>query len=210
MVRDTTFRELVLLTTLTSPFGRKVRMAATVLGIADQIIIQPADTLADHDPLRLHNPLGKMPTLLLEDGTALFDSWVIIEYLTLISGDPLFFPEQGLDRMKLLTTVKLCDGITEAALLMVYEHRFRQPEQVSQRWLNHQSEKILRAMNIIEKHLPPSNKTTIVSISLACALGYLDWRHPIEWRSLYPQLADWLARYSDYEPAFLATKCMSN
>ncbi len=71
----------VLRSTLTSPFGRKVRMAMLVLGLEKRIRLVPAETLNEADTLRTQNPLGKMPCLLLEDGTALYDSRVIIEFL---------------------------------------------------------------------------------------------------------------------------------
>ena len=71
----------MLRSTLTSPFGRKVRMAIEVLGLGDRITLVPADPLDENDTLRQQNPLGKMPCLVLSDGTSIYDSGVIIEYL---------------------------------------------------------------------------------------------------------------------------------
>ena len=87
----------------------------------------PADTLDEADTLRQQNPLGKMPCLLLEDGTALYDSRVIIEFLQDEAGTDRLVPKSGLARYKALTRAALADGITDAALLMVYEGRFRDP-----------------------------------------------------------------------------------
>jgi len=191
--------------TLTSPFGRKVRIAMEVLGLADLIDLEPADTRSETDSLRLQNPLGKMPCLLLEDGTAIYDSRVIIEYLDLWSGRNMLIPAQAEERARALTRATLADGIADAALLMVYESRFRDPGQVSEVWLTHQRGKVERGLAAMSADLPDPARTDIVSISLACALGYLEWRKPVEWRSHYPELVGWLDRFAASEPAFLKT-----
>ena len=117
---------MVLRTTLTSPFGRKARMAAAVLDLSAMIEVVPADTLDEHDDLRQQNPLGKMPCLGIADGTFLYDSRVIVEYLDAVAGGGHLLPRAGLARFKALTRATLADGITDAALLMVYESRFRE------------------------------------------------------------------------------------
>ncbi|WP_346914546.1 glutathione S-transferase family protein [uncultured Roseibium sp.] len=192
--------------TLTSPFGRKVRIAMEVLGLSDLIALEPADTRSETDSLRLQNPLGKMPCLLLEDGTAIYDSRVIIEFLDQWSGRNRLIPAQAEERARTLTRATLADGIADAALLMVYESRFRDPEQVSDIWLAHQRGKVERGLTAISADLPDPTHTDIVSISLACALGYLDWRKPVEWRSRYPELVTWLNRFASSEPAFNHTR----
>lgn len=196
---------MVLRTTMTSPFGRKVRMAAKVLGLEPFITIAPADTLDEGDTLRQQNPLGKMPTLLLADGSVIFDSRVIVEYLDGLSGRPRLLPQSGIERYRVLTRATIADGIMDAGLLMVYEGRFRQPEQTSERWLSHQRGKILRAMTSMQQDLPDPHTTDIVSIGLACALSYLDWREPVRWRGDFPILEDWLNRFATSEPAYNAT-----
>lgn len=197
--------KMVLRTTLTSPYGRKTRIASRVLGLDDRIEIVPADTLDEHDSLRAQNPLGKMPCLLLPDGRVLFDSRVIVEFFDSIAShrDPLI--PTGPERFDALTMAALCDGVTDAALLMVYERRFREPGQVSSRWLAHQQGKIERALATIAQRLPSPDRTDVVSISLACALGYLDWRQPVSWREEFRPVADWLADFAAEEPAFDAT-----
>jgi len=196
----------VLRSTLTSPFGRKVRMAAAVLGLSGRYRLEPADTLDEADTLRQQNPLGKLPCLLLADGTALYDSRVIIEFLQDEAGTDRLVPRSGLARYTTLTRATLADGVTDAALLMVYEGRFRDPATHSQRWLTHQRGKIMRALAVLERTPPDARITDVAAISLACALGYLDWRKPVSWREEYPRLAQWLADFAQSEPAVDATR----
>ena len=196
----------VLRSTLTSPFGRKVRMAMLVLGLDKRILLLPANTLDEADTLRQQNPLGKMPCLLLGDGTALYDSRVIIEFLQEQSGTERLLPTSGLARYTTLTRAALADGICEAALLMVYEGRFREAGTHSERWLAHQRGKVMRGLAAFEAAPPDPARTDLVAIGLCCTLGYLDWRKPVDWRPACPRLADWLAAFAAAEPAFNATK----
>jgi glutathione S-transferase len=196
----------VLRSTLTSPFGRKVRMAIDVLGLGDRVTIVSANTLDENDTLRQQNPLGKLPCLLLPDGTALYDSTVIIEFLQETAGTDRLLPLRGLARYKALTLATLADGITDAALLMVYEGRFRDPGTHSQRWLAHQRGKIMRTLAAFEAAPPDPAKTDIATIALACAFGYLDWRKPVDWRLEHPRLVQWLEAFSKLEPALERTR----
>jgi glutathione S-transferase len=198
--------KFTLRSTLTSPFGRKVRMAAEVLGLMERITLQPADPLDEADTLRAQNPLGKMPCLLTAGG-AIYDSGVIIEYLAEVAGSDRLIPARGPQRYQALTRARLADGITEAALLVVYEGRYRDdPASHSERWLKHQRGKIMRALAAFEATPPDPRKSDIVAIGLACALGYLDWRKPVDWRPSCPGLARWLAAFSNNEPAFERTR----
>ena len=196
---------MLLRTTLTSPYGRKVRMAAQVLGLADRFDIEPADTRDPADSLRTQNPLGKIPCLMLPDGRPIFDSRVIIEMLDTLSGANRMLPPGGLERFVALARAEMADGIADAALLMVYEPRFRTPEKVSQDWLDHQAGKIERGLAVFSAELPDPGRTDLVSISLACALGYMDWRQPVDWRAMAPKVAGWLDDFAAAEPAFAAT-----
>ena len=193
---------LTLRSTLTSPFGRKVRIAIDVLGLNERITRVDANTLDESDTLRQQNPLGKMPVLLLDDGSALYDSRVIVEYLQDLAGTDRLIPAQGPARYRTLTGAALADGITDAALLMVYEGRFREPEQKSDRWLAHQRGKVTRGLAAFAQSPPPAGRTDLVSIGLACALGYLDWREPVAWRPEHPALVAWLDAFAAHEPAF--------
>lgn len=199
-------QSFVLRSTLTSPFGRKVRIAIDVLGLGDHVALQPADTLDADDTLRQQNPLGKMPCLLLADGTVLYDSGVIIEFLQEVAGSAALVPASGPARYAALTRATLADGITDAALLLVYEERFRDPGTQSERWLDHQRGKIARALAAFEAAPPDPAKTDIVAIALCCALAYLDWRRPVNWREDHPRLTAWLAAFAGHEPAFERTR----
>ena len=202
-------RELILRSTLTSPYGRKVRMAADILGLTGQIKVVPANTLDETDTLRQQNPLGKMPCLLLPDGAAIYDSRVIVEYLQELAGSDRLLPLHGAERFRTLTMTTLADGIADAALLMVYESRFRPPEHISQKWLDHQRGKITRALSVFEQSPPDAGLSTLATIALACALGYLDWRKPMAWRADHPRLTQWLAHYIDQEPSFSRTQAVT-
>ena len=182
-------------------------MAIDVLGLSDRVTLVPANPLDESDTLRQQNPLGKMPCLVLADGTSIYDSGVIIEYLQEVAGSDRLLPARGPARFKALTLARLADGITEAAILVVYESRYRDdPATHSGRWLKHQRGKITRALAAFEAAPPDAGNTDIVAIGLACALGYLDWRKPVEWRQAYPRLAAWLAAFAKHEPAFERTR----
>ena len=198
--------QFVLRSTETSPFGRKVRIAAEALGLASRITLLAANPLDEADTLRAQNPLGKMPCLLRYDGSALYDSGVIIEFLADAAGDEQMIPARGPARFEALTRAALADGISEAAILIVYETRFRDPGMHSDRWLKHQRGKIMRGLAAFEADPPDPAKTEIVAIGLACALGYLDWRKQVDWRKAYSGLVAWLAAFSKNEPAFERTR----
>jgi len=199
-------QKFVLRSTLTSPFGRKVRMALEVLGLADRVTMVPANPLDENDTLRQQNPLGKMPCLVCPDGSTVYDSGVIIEYLQELSGGKRLLPVRGSARYKALTRARLADGIMDASILVVYDSRFRPGEAPSEKWLAHQRGKINRGLAAFEAELPDPGKTNVVSIGLAYALGYLDWRKQVDWRAAYPGLVSWLQRFSEHEPAFERTR----
>ena len=126
-----------------------MRIGAEVLGLSDKITLVPGDTMDAADTLRVQNPLGKMPCLLLEDGTAMYDSWVILEFLQEEAGSKKLVARSGAERYATLTQAKLVDGVAEAGLLMMYEARFREPEQMSRRWLDHQRGKVERGLAVL-------------------------------------------------------------
>jgi glutathione S-transferase len=196
----------VLRSTPTSPFGRKVRMAIEALGLSGRVTVAPADPLDETDTLRQQNPLGKMPCLVLDDGSTIYDSGIIIEYLQDVAGTDRLLPLRGRDRYRSLTLSRLADGIMDASILVVYETRFRPDLPHSPRWLSHQRGKIRRGLEAFETSPPDPNKTDVVSIGLSCALGYLDWRKQVDWRPAYPTLVEWLKRFSTHEPAFERTR----
>ena len=175
--------KFVLRTSLTSPFGRKVRIAIDALGLSDRVMVMPADPLDENDTLRQQNPLGKMPCLVRADGSAIYDSGVIIEFLADVAGSDRLLPARGDARFQALTRARLADGIMDASILVIYDSRFRPGQPPAERWLAHQRGKIMRGLAAFAAAPPDPEKTNIVSIGLSCALGYLDWRKQVDWRA---------------------------
>ena len=197
---------LTLRSSPSSPFVRKVRIAASVLGLEPEIALEPADTMNASDPVRRQNPLGKIPALVLEDGTVLFDSRVILDYLDYRAGGGRIVPSDAGARFAALRLQALADGLMDASVLLVYEGRFRPAERHEPKWLDHRSGKIARGLAALEA-TPPALSTTpdVGQIALACALGYRDFRFEGTWRREHPRLVAWLDRFAARVPAFAAT-----
>ena len=188
----------------TSPFARKVRMAIDVLGLADRFTLVATDAA---DPtLRDQNPLGKYPCLVRADGSAVYDSSVIVEFLQLVAGTERLLPGAGEQRIAMLTLSRLADGIIDAGALVIYEDRYHDAARRSEDWLAHQRGKIRRALAVFEAAPPDPAQTNAVTIALACALGFLDRRQAVAWRPSCPRLVRWLAAFSEHEPAFGRTR----
>jgi glutathione S-transferase len=189
-----------------SPFGRKVRIAAAVCGLDSRIETVVADTTDPNDPLRRQNPLGKIPALIVEDGTVIYDSRVIVEFLDIEAGGGVVIPG-GKDRIPVLTMQALADGMMDALLLQVYEGRFRTPETYNQRWLDSHRGKVERGLATLEASPPAlSARPHIGQIALACALGYQDLRFEGKWRGQFPRLVAWLDDFATKVPSFEATR----
>ena len=129
---------MILRSSPASPFARKVRIAMSLLGLADKIEIRDTDLNSADDPIRTQNPLGKVPALIIEDGTAYYDSRVILDYLDHLAGGGRILPREPQARFEALRLQALCDGILEASLLIVYEGRYRPPEMKVPSWLDRQ------------------------------------------------------------------------
>lgn len=196
---------MILYSSPASPFGRKVKIAAKLLGLWDRLTIVVADTLDPNDPIRAQNPLGKIPTLVLEDGTALYDSSVIVQYLQELAGGEALIPKSGVARMMVLRAEALADGIEDASLLQVMEGRFRDQDKIEPKWMTHQAGKVERGLTYLEANLP-SEAPNLAAIATACALGYLDLRFAGAWRAAHPKLAGWLSRFEALVPAFEETR----
>lgn len=198
---------LILRSSPPSPFGRKIKIAASLLGLTDQIKIEMTDTNDPSDSIRKQNPLGKIPALILEDGSVLFDSPVILEYLDTFAGGGKILPRDGNARWDALRLHAIADGIMDAALLQVYEKRFRPEEHWVAKWTDYQAEKVKRTLDVLEASPPAMTGTpNIGHIGLACALGYLDLRFEGKWRENYPKLVAWLDTFASKVPAFEKTK----
>ena len=189
-----------------SPFGRKVKIAAAILGLTDKIEIVVTDTIDPSDSIRQQNPLGKIPALILADGKVVYDSRVIVEYLDMVAGGGKIIPN-GPARLDTLVLQALADGIMDAGILQMYERRFRDEAKREPKWVEHQQGKIERALAVLEQQDVPLHATPLIGeIALACALGYLDLRFEGAWRVKHPRLVAWLDRFAAAVPAFEKTK----
>lgn len=187
-----------------SPFGRKVKISAAILGLSDRIKIEPTDT--NDSTLKAQNPLGKIPTLVLEDGFCLYDSHVICEHLDSLHEGAKLFPS-GKARWPALRQAALADGLMEAALLLVYEKRIRPEATWNAQWIDMQQQKIDSGLDHLEGKLEKLGaRPDIGEIGIACALGYLDLRHQGKWRETHPRLVAWLDDFAAKVPAFEATR----
>lgn len=184
-----------------SPFARKVRIAAGHLGLP--LELEVADTQSTTDTLLVQNPLGKLPVLLVDGHKPLFDSPVILAYLDHAAGGGRILPTEPVARFTAMGLEALADGIMDAALLVVYEARFRPEERRHPDWVARQTAKVERALHALEAD-PPATGTapTTGTIALACALGYLDLRMGRDWRGAHPRLAAWLEDFAARIPAY--------
>jgi glutathione S-transferase len=188
-----------------SPFSRKVRIAAALAGLDGLPQLVLADTLDPADPIREKNPLGKIPMLETDEGDCIYDSAVIAAWLDARGGGRIL-PRDPKPRFAALVLEALADGLTDAAVLVIYEGRFREENERSARWLAHQGGKIERALARLELTAPAlEGAPDIGQIALACALGYLDLRFGGAWRATHPRLVAWLEDFADKVPAFSAT-----
>jgi glutathione S-transferase len=187
-----------------SPFARKVVAAAHELGIADRIALDRVvvSGTATNEAVMAHNPLGQIPTLLLPDGSALFDSAVIVEWLDRKFG-PLLLPAETAARFAVLRLQAIGDGIMENSVRRLGE-RARGPigsaPHAAANWA-----KISAALDRLEREVSSLEAPSAGSVAIACALAHLDFRHgDQEWRAARPALADWHARFSA-RPSMQAT-----
>jgi len=198
---------MILRSSPSSPFGRKVRIAIAVLGFDKDVKLETADTTDANDSVRQQNPLGKIPVLLAEDGSAYYDSRVILDYLDTLAGGGKIVAREAAMRLAALRLQALCDGILDASILTVYESRWRKPETHDAKWLDHQAGKVSRGLAALESAPPPlGGMPNVGQITLACALGYRDFRFNGTWRAGHPKLVAWLDDFAAKVPAFGATK----
>ncbi len=197
---------LTLYASPTSPFVRKVRIAASILGLENRLNVVACDTANPNATFTKANPLGKIPALVLENGEGLYDSRVIVEYLDDLTGGHRLIPT-GQQRFTVLREQALADGIMDAAILVVYEKRFRAEENYDQDWVARQHEKIARGLAYAEENLCAKlpEQIHIGHISLACTLGFLDLRFDGKWRQTHSNLVAWLEQFSARVPSYNAT-----
>jgi glutathione S-transferase len=188
-----------------SPFGRKVRMAISRLGLWDRIEMVKADPLDPNDVLRRDNPLGKIPTLITDDGKAVYDSRVILEYLDHVAGGGRVIPTAWPARVETLTLQAMADGVMDACILIVYEGRHRPEALHHPPWLDYQRGKAVRGLTAFAKQPADPAHFDVGTIAAACMLGYLDLRKQVDWRPEFPTLVGWLDQFRARHPEFDAT-----
>lgn len=183
-----------------SPYSAKVRMAAHYCGLAFDGEL--TDTNADPVALIANNPLGKIPTLIDDDGTVVYDSRAIMQYLDRKSGKMLY-PRNAAKRTETEVFEALCDGATDCLLAMIYEIRFRPEEKVHQPWLDRQWSKVERALDHLNGNLPRTTKKLNGGhFALAALIGYLDLRFEGRWERGRPKLKNWPAKFEKFFPDY--------
>ena len=193
-----------------SPFARKVRVAAIEVGLDDRIelsLTHVAPAKPNRDYGRDYNPLRKIPALALDDGTVLYDSTVICEFLDAQAGGGKLIPSDPPRRWRVLTDYALAQGICEAAVSVRYETYARPEAYRWQAWVDDQWDRVEAALGRFEAQAPGLEAPLDLShIALGCALGYLDFRWPEHgWRGRFPALRAWYETTSQ-RPSFKETQ----
>lgn len=187
-----------------SPYSSKVRMAALYLGIE----IEGVKVATSDEPALLldANPLGKIPTLVLDEETSIFDSRAIMHFLDRESGRKLY-PRKDGKRTEAEVLEALCDGIADALLAIVYEKRLRPAEKVHQPEIDRQWRKVTRGLDWLNANMPKTGKSLHGGhFSLAALIGYLMLRFPGEWEDGRVALAAWPSKFAKRFPEFHALK----
>lgn len=182
-----------LIGSVTSPYVRKVRVVMAEKKLDFSFVLE--NVWVPETTIQEVNPLGKIPCLMMEDGSTLYDSRVIAEYLDTISPVCKLLPPNGRDRTEVKVWEALADGVLDAAILVFLERRERPPEQQSQKWIDRQMSKVhagLREMSVKlgESTYCMGTHYSLADVAVGCALGWLAFRFPdIDWRGDYPNLA---------------------
>lgn len=182
----------------TSPYVRKVYVFAIEAGLDDRVENITTNPWVADASLLADNPLSKVPTLILDDGTVLYDSPVICEYLDSLNTGQKLIPQAGMERWMALRLQALGDGILDAAVMRFLERK-RPGVQQSSDWDATQFSAIQRALVYLENNIDDWAKDlTIGQITLGCALGYLDFRFSSDgWRDNQPLLAKWYSSFAE-------------
>lgn len=187
-----------------SPYARKVRVFALEKGAMGEIEGHASNPWDAPDALIAINPLGKVPTLVTRDGVALYDSPVICEYLDGLA-EPRLIPAGGMERLLALRAQALADGVMDAAVLLRVEMTQRKEPDRNRGWIDRQVGQIDRPLDAFESEVEKFAPVGIGEISIACALGYLDFRHgALNWRAKRPKLAAWFAAF-EKRPSMVET-----
>jgi len=182
-----------LLASLASPYTRKVRIVLAEKHIECELVV--VDVVPADNAVNEHNPLGKVPTLVLDDGTALYDSRVIVEFLDNSSPASRLIPESNRERVAVRRWEALADGVLDAGLLVRYES-LRPENERSPAWVAKQAARMKRGLERLNADLGSEDwchgdRYSLADIAVACCIGWLDFRSPggIDGRTGYPNLA---------------------
>jgi len=178
-----------LLASLASPYTRKVRVVLAEKKIECELEL--ADVSPVENPVNASNPLGKVPTLVLDDGMALYDSRVIVEFLDARSPINRLIPDETRDRVAVRRWEALADGVLDAGLLVRYE-ALRDKKERSKAWVDKQVARMHRGVAQIAQELEGRNwchgdRYSLADIAVGCCLGWLDFRKPgdVDWHAQY-------------------------
>ena len=189
----------------TSPYVRKVRVTAIEKGLGGGMDLRLCDAHGIDPTLRAANPLSRIPTLVLDDGSALYDSPVICAWLDNQCPWPRLVPESGPDHWAVRRTEAMADGMLDDAVMVVMERR-RPDSQRSAELQTVRLETLMRACARLDRDLAalPAD-LNLGHIAAGCALGYLDFRLPeIDWRTPHPRLVNWYAAFAE-RPSMVGT-----
>ncbi len=187
------FRNLRLIASPTSPYARKVRIVMAEKRIECEL--EMTDVWSPDATIGQFNPLGKVPCLIMDDGGAVFDSRVIVEYLDTLTPVGHLIPASGRQRVEVRTWEALADGIIDALVAVRLEHTQRTPAQRSTPWIDRHLGKAAAGLGaaaaaLADKAWCNDERFTLADIALGVSLGYLDFRFPeIAWRTEHPALA---------------------
>ena len=188
----------------TSPYVRKVMIFAIEAGLQDQIQQVPTQAWSPDTDLPKDNPLGKIPTLIADNGEGIYDSHVICEYLNDLPGARKLIPADG-TRIAQLRLHALADGILDAGVAARIELGIRPAEYQWQGWVDRQMAAVERALDVLEQDCPRWGADFLFGqVAVITALGYVDFRLKLDWRATRPLLAAWEAKAAQ-RPSVLAT-----
>ena len=187
-----------LIGSLTSPYVRKVRVTLAEKGIECPLVLE--DVWDANTKIQALNPLGKVPCLIRDDGSALYDSRVICEYLDSLQPANSLIPSTLPERIEVRRWEALADGVLDAGVLVRLEHTQRGPAERSEKWLARQRDKVTVGLEAMARDLDGrewcvATHFTLADIAVGCALGWLVFRLPeMDWRVPYPNLAKHYAK----------------
>jgi glutathione S-transferase len=182
-----------LIGSVASPYVRKVRVVLAEKKLDYSFELE--SVWSAETKIHLSNPLGKVPCLVMEDGSALYDSRVIVEYLDTLTPVCKLLPPNGRDRADVKMWEALADGVLDAAVLARLEKTLRPPQQQSSAWIERQLGKVQAGLQVLSENLGDApfcrgNHYTLADVAVGCALGWLSFRFPeLGWRDDYPNLA---------------------